>query len=343
MTPWRAALAVLVLLLVTLPLLAFVPSAERIEQAIAATNVASGRDKALRLELSLKIGDRVGVATAELISHPTGLARLELQGAGDLVERHLLQGSELIVGRNGEILSEHRAFLPPFFFLQAESPTTLRAALTSFDVLVDIVGFAQCGEEDCYVLGDPMREISRAALPEVAGLDLAYGDGYGNEQGNSNLDEAPAPGSEGSRSIDGLGAGPADVPSDEELLATVGSANIADTAGEAVEFQADVWPKVYVEAESYQIKGFETASGVRMLFGPIAAFGRLRVPSWIEIEEPDRELAHFDVIRANQVAAPLSIFEREWIESPASWDGVVTPAQTPTSTPTSGPTDSPTP
>ena len=123
-------------------------------------------------------------------------AGLELQGAGGMVERHLLQGSELIVGRNGEVLSEHRAFLPPFFFLQAESPATLRAALTSFDVLIDVVGLAQCGEADCYVLGDPMREIPRAPLPEVAGLDLAYGDahgdahgdGYGNEHGNDDLD-----------------------------------------------------------------------------------------------------------------------------------------------------------
>jgi hypothetical protein len=329
MTARRAALAVIVLLLVSPPLLAFVPSAERIEQAIAANNVASGRDKALRLELSLKIGDRAGVATAELISHPTGLARLELQGAGNLVERHLLQGSELTVGRNGEILTEHRTFLPPFFFLQAESPTTLRAALASFDVLVDVVGLAQCGETDCYVLGDPMREIPRPALPEVAGLDLAYGDGGradGEADGQGDLDEEPALGLAGEDSAIGETSGDesADVPTDEELLATVAG------SGEAVEFQADVWPKVFVELESYEVKVFETGSGVRMLLGPIADFGKLRVPSWILIEEPDREPARFDVVRASQVAAPLSIFEREWIDSPASWDGVVVPTDSPT-------------
>ena len=152
-----------------------VPTAERIETAIAQTNVSSGRVQALRLELSLQIGDRPAVATGVLVSHPTGLARLELHGAGDLVERHLLQGSELMVSRNGRLIDEYRIFLPPLFILQADSVLTLRAALESFDVRVDVVGLADCGEADCFVLGDPTREVPRPEppvmpVPELEGM-----------------------------------------------------------------------------------------------------------------------------------------------------------------------------
>jgi len=146
-----------------------VPTAERVEASVAATNVASGRGEALRLELSLSIDDRAGVATGELVTHPTGLARLELRGARGLVERHLLLGSEHTASRNGELLEDPRAFLPPLFVLQASNAATLRAALESFGVLPDVIGLAPCGDDDCFVIGDPDREVPRPELPVAVG------------------------------------------------------------------------------------------------------------------------------------------------------------------------------
>lgn len=172
-TPVVAGLACALLAgAIAIPCRAFVPEADRVEAAIAATNTAGVRTDALRLELSASFADRPAAATAEIVTHPTGLARLELRGARGLVERHLLLGSEYSASRNGEPLAEPRAFLPPLFVLQAGNAATLRAALQSFGVLVDVIGLAPCGDADCYVIGDPDKEAPRPP-PPVEGLEAA--------------------------------------------------------------------------------------------------------------------------------------------------------------------------
>jgi len=165
---WVAALAML--LCVGLAQ-ASVPQRERIEQAVAQTNAAAGRGQALQLELVMQIGERPAVAHGQLVSHPAGMARLELRGAGDLVERHLLQGDQLLASRDGRLLEHHRLFLPPLFVLQVTDGEALRSALLSFEVEPEPVGLAQCGEEDCLVLGDPERGIQPMPGPEPAGLE----------------------------------------------------------------------------------------------------------------------------------------------------------------------------
>jgi len=109
----RAGPAALLLCALSLavPVSAFVPKADRIVAEVAKTNEASKRATALRFELSMRIGDGEVLAKGELITHPTGLARLELRGAG-IVERHLLQGNEHSTARDGELLENPRAFLP---------------------------------------------------------------------------------------------------------------------------------------------------------------------------------------------------------------------------------------
>ncbi len=159
-----AAAAGVVLLLPVLSASAFVPRADRVADAIARTNKADGRAQALRLELNLRIEDGEPVAKGELVTHPTGLARLELRGAGDLVERHVLQGSEHRASRNGRVLDPPRAFLPPLFLLQTDSGVTLRAALAAFGVQADAIGLAPCGMSDCYILGDPSQIIPTLPL-----------------------------------------------------------------------------------------------------------------------------------------------------------------------------------
>ncbi len=154
-----APLAIGCLMTVAHPAGAFVSQAERVAAAAAAANVASSRTQALRLELLMRIGEGEPVARGELITHPTGLARLELRGSGGLVERHLLRGTEHSATRNGRAQRRPRAFLPPLFLLQADSAETLRAALGSFGILVESIGLAPCGEHDCYVVGDPSRVV----------------------------------------------------------------------------------------------------------------------------------------------------------------------------------------
>jgi len=255
---------------------AYVPPPERIQEAIAETNKTDGRDQAIRLELSMQIGERTAVATGELVSHPTGLARLELRGAGGLVERHLLQGNELTVTRNGQPVDDPRAFLLPFFMLQADRPETLRAALNSFHVLADQVGLAECGDSDCLLIGDPARAIPRPEPPPIRGL-AAY------------------------EAITGTGKG-------SGITVLESGEPLGQGAKDGVHH-----PRVWVETKTYEIRGFDDANDVKIRLGPIASFDKLRVPAWITIEEPGRVPARFDVLRASQVTAPASAFSREWL------------------------------
>ncbi|MBW2421684.1 MAG: hypothetical protein JRH19_24310 [Deltaproteobacteria bacterium] len=279
----RIAFAPLLLLLAAAVALAAVPAAERIENAIAETNKAGGRSEALRLEVSLKIGEegRV-VARGELISHPQGLARLELHGAGNLVERHLLQGRELMVSRDGEILDDHRIFLAPFFILQADTPDLLRMALETYEVQADMVGLAMCGEYDCFVIGDPRRQVLPAAPPALRGIEQPEGNGEPDNEFESGL-EGPT--------LDEDGSPPAD----------------ADR----------IWAKLWVDMETYEIRGLDSATGVHVRFGPIASFDDLRVPAWVTIEEPGKGTSRFEVHSASQVTAPASAFTPDWLTSPA--------------------------
>jgi hypothetical protein len=161
----------LVLTLVT-PAQAYIPRAERVAKAAAEVNRASSRTQALKLEVSMRVGDSEPVANGEIVTHPTGLARLELRGKGDLIERHLLRGTEHLASRNGEQLRSPRPFLPPLFLLQAESALTFRTALRTYGIEVEQIGLAPCGNRDCFVLGDPRRTVP-AAIADPATADLA--------------------------------------------------------------------------------------------------------------------------------------------------------------------------
>lgn len=135
------------------PARAYIPDPERIVQAVTETNRASGRTRALKLEVVVRIAEGDPVATGEIVTHPNGLARLELRGAGGLVERQLLAGSERRAARGGVPVDEPRAFLPPLFLLQADDGLALEAALSTFGVDTEAVGLAPCGDRDCYVVG----------------------------------------------------------------------------------------------------------------------------------------------------------------------------------------------
>ncbi len=148
----RAALA-LWCAAVSQPAAAVIPEPHKVVAAVAEVNLASRRAEPLWLEVNLRFGEAEAVGTGVLVSHPTGLARLELQGPGGLVERHLLQGSEYAASRDGKFLDRPRPFLPPLFVLQATSDVTLGAALVTLGVDPGQVALGSIEEHDCYVLG----------------------------------------------------------------------------------------------------------------------------------------------------------------------------------------------
>jgi len=150
---------------------AAVPQRDRVEKAIAKTNATAGRTRTMQIDVIVQIGDRPAVARGEILTDPSGRARLELRGAGDLVERHLLKEGESQAARDGQLLAQPRSFLPPLFVLQASNGESLRKALLSFRVAPDPLGLVECGEEDCLVLGDPGQDIPRLPGPSLSGLE----------------------------------------------------------------------------------------------------------------------------------------------------------------------------
>jgi hypothetical protein len=271
-------LAALLLSLSGMSAFALVPQAERVAGAMAESNAAAGRAQALRIELNMRIGDGPPVARGELVTHPTGMARLELRGAGDLVEKHILQGSRHLAGRNGERLDEPRAFLPPLFLLQIDSAVSLTAALEEFRIRADLVGLAPCEEHDCYVVGDP----ARVAPPQV------------DEEGNRGQD----PG--------GMG-----------VSSAVGGGETALLDDRVLAFPSQRPATLWIDMEGFDVRRMRLDDGVRVLFGPYVMFERVRVPSWLQVEE-ERGSVRFEVVDVTPVNAPASAFGEDWLLAPST-------------------------
>ncbi len=132
---------------------AVVPNAAKIAKAIAEANDESGRSVPLWLEVEMHIGESETVATGALASHPTGLARLELNSLKGFVERHLLQGNAYRASKDGIIQETPLPLLPPLFFLQVSDGAMLEAALGSFGVETEEAVLGRIGDRICYVLG----------------------------------------------------------------------------------------------------------------------------------------------------------------------------------------------
>ena len=262
---------------------AFVPDANRTMKAIAQVNRASGRTMAIQLELTMRVGDREPIASGELISHPSGLARLELRGYGGRIDRYLLSGSELLATKDGQRLDRPQPMLQPFFLLQPATETTLRAALEAFGVQSEWIGLAPCGEHDCFVIGDP-----RLAAPLPPPVDPASGE-------QAVLD-------------DPLGS----LGSDENL-----HADDDRLAGPELALPEDrLIPRFWVDTRELQVRRIDRRSGVFTVFGPTASFDELEVPAWFEIHQPGAPTIRFDVNRAVQVNAPPQAFSRKWLLAP---------------------------
>lgn len=132
---------------------AAIPNAAKVTRAVAEANRASGRSGPLLLDVRLQIAGGGASATGVLATHPTGLARLELESPMGFVERHLLRGTEYRASRNGQKIDDPHPFLPPLFLLQAGSGEALSAALASLGMATGEIVLGRFGDRDCYVIG----------------------------------------------------------------------------------------------------------------------------------------------------------------------------------------------
>lgn len=171
--PTRAALAGIALLVgvLVLPVVAwtYVPSADRIANAVAQVNRKAGRGKVLEIQVDLQMGNAEQVAASGvLLSDPDGVARLELRSPRGTVERHLMRGAGLRATRQGEFVDRPRPFLPPLFLLQASSSGALRTGLVELGARSSELDLGYDGAHDCYVFGgrDPAGSLQqpRASL-----------------------------------------------------------------------------------------------------------------------------------------------------------------------------------
>lgn len=267
---------------------AFVPEPERVLAAVAQANATSGRTQAIRLDLELRIGEREAIATGELVSHPSGLARLELRGRSGRVDRYLLSGPELLAAKDGAPLEHPQPMLQPVFLLQPSTVETLRVALETFGVDSRLIGLAPCGELDCYVFGDP-----DLAVPELHSLP---GDALATEG------DAEPGGALGNAGVD---------PTADERSGGGGTLELLPARAPARPVA-----RLWVDTESLQIQRIDRTSGESMQLGPLVRFERLMIPAWLEIVAPGEPPIRFDVRRAVRVNAAPQAFNPSWLYSP---------------------------
>lgn len=155
------AAAVAAALMLAVSASALVPPPPKVAKAVAEANRAARRGQPLLLEISLTIGEgQPAAATGTLVSHPTGLARLELKSKRGFVERHLLQGTAYTASRDGQPIDDPRRFLPPLFLLQGLSGEALIAAMESFGIATDDGVLGRLGDYDCFVFGGRLPQKS---------------------------------------------------------------------------------------------------------------------------------------------------------------------------------------
>ena len=132
--------------------LAYVPPATQVTDAVAKANRVAKRNKALTMEVTLhRDGSEQAVATGTLITDPSGKARLELR-EGDRVERHLRNGARLETTRDGRTRTGELR-LPPLHLLQLAQRASLQQAMAALGISGGAVELGYDGDLDAYVLG----------------------------------------------------------------------------------------------------------------------------------------------------------------------------------------------
>lgn len=285
---------------------AFIPPVERTMEEIAKVNRASGRTQALQLKLTMSVGEGGPIAAAELISHPSGLARLEIRGYRGRVDRYLLSGSELLAAKDGRPLERPQPMLQPFFLLQPSTEATLRAALEAFGVQSEWIGLAPCGEQDCFVIGDPRLAAPLPTAPiEPAGGEL---DVLDDPLSNRSVDAGPV--RDSSEEGDDA-AGEHEFPNESGVGEPLIGPSLSLPTSDAI-------PRLWVDTKELQVRRIDRKNGVYVVFGPMKSFEKLKVPAWFEIHDPQSKTFRFEVDRAVAVNAPPKAFSQKWLLAPTA-------------------------
>jgi hypothetical protein len=282
-----------------IPAESFVPRSHRGIYAVADANVKGRRVGALRFDLELHIGEGAPVATGQLVMHPTGMARLELRAGGGLVERHLLQGNQHSASCNSRMLVRPRAFLPPLFVLQSSSATVLEAAMASLGVEPELIGLAPCGDDDCFVLGDPVRSVRNPILAEEASIEES------NEASSTEGLEEELVGDE----LEGE-----DSTRETEESPSGAYQGVPYSRPQAPEHFATIW----VQTSDFAVRRVELSDGTKVELGPYVSFEKVMVPKWWAIEEIGKRPVRFEVDGVVAVNAPASAFSQAWLLAPVT-------------------------
>jgi hypothetical protein len=72
-------------------------------------------------------------------------------------------------------------------------------------------------------------------------------------------------------------------------------------------------PSLWVDVTSLEPLRIVRADGVDYRFGPTAAFGAIRVPSFVEVFTPDGLRARLEITRATRAEAPAALFQPAWL------------------------------
>lgn len=215
------------------PAAAFVPEGNRLLKALAENNQHSGRVHSLQFEVALRTapapdapapedgtqaniestppsavpGAGPLVARGTLVSHPSGLARLELRFVDGHVERYLQLGTETLGTRGVEWIDHPLPFLAPLALLQANDPETLRTILRQASIDPSRSTLGHLEGSDAYVLGERLDrqtptlrldEMDSERIPpslwlamdDAAPLRLIRGDGVSFDFGPSRVGKA---------------------------------------------------------------------------------------------------------------------------------------------------------
>jgi hypothetical protein len=72
-------------------------------------------------------------------------------------------------------------------------------------------------------------------------------------------------------------------------------------------------PSLWVDVATLEPLRIALGNGVEYRFGPTAAFGAIRVPSFIEVLAPDGLHARLEITRATRAEAPAALFQPAWL------------------------------
>jgi hypothetical protein len=101
------------------------------------------------------------------------------------------------------------------------------------------------------------------------------------------------------------------------VSSAVGGGETALLDDRVVAFPSQHPATLWIDMEGFDVRRMRLDDGVRVLFGPYVMFERVRVPSWLQVEE-ERGSVRFEVVDVTPVNAPASAFDEDWLLAPST-------------------------